>query len=137
MSDKTSQIRQLMALAEQALATAQVNRDVGDFRAAVNRAYYAIFYTASAMLLSVGVERRKHSGVLSAFREHFIKSGMIESDYSSVYGESLVIREDADYAVDIPIDSDMAGVALDQARRFVRRMREFLIEKGFLHETSE
>ena len=35
------------------------------------------------------------------------------------------------------VDSDMAEVALDQARRFVRRMREFLIEKGFWHETSE
>ena len=70
MDTRISRIRQLIALAERALDTAQVNLDVSDWRAAVNRAYYAIFYAASAMLLTKGLERRKHSGVISAFREH-------------------------------------------------------------------
>jgi len=126
-----------MALAEQALNTAQVNLNVGDFRATVNRAYYAIFYAASAMLLTKGLERRKHSGVISAFREHFVKAGLLEMEYSNVYGETLVIREDADYAFEIPIDLDMAETALRQARRFVQRMYEYLVEKGFCNETSE
>lgn len=137
MGGQISRIRQLIALAEQALNTAQVNLDVGDFRAAVNRAYYAIFYAASAMLLTQGIERRKHSGVISAFREHFVKPGLVEAEYSSVYGETLVVREDADYAVEIPIDSDMAETAVHQARHFVQRMREYLVEKGFWDETSE
>jgi uncharacterized protein (UPF0332 family) len=136
MSARTSRIRQLMVLSEQALNTAQVNLDVGDFRATVNRAYYAIFYAASAMLLAKGLERRKHSGVISAFRKHFVKSGLIETEYSNVYGETLVIREDADYAVEILIDSDMAETALRQARRFVRRMHEYLVKEGFWDEPS-
>jgi uncharacterized protein (UPF0332 family) len=132
MDAKTARIRQLMAMAEQAYNTAQVNLDAGDFRATVNRAYYAVFYAASAMLLTKGLERRKHSGVISAFREHFVKPGLIELEYSSIYGETLVIREDADYAVEIPIGRDMAEIALDQGRRFVRRMREYLAEESFL-----
>jgi hypothetical protein len=47
-----------------------------------------------------------------------------------IYGEALVIREDADYAVEIVIDLDMAEMALRQARRFVRRMHEYLRAKG-------
>ncbi len=125
-------IKQLMELAEQALHTAQVNFEVGDFRATVNRAYYAIFYAANAMLLTIGEERRKHSGVISAFRSHFIKSGLIESEYSNIYGETLTIREDADYAIEIPIFADAAGLSLNQARRFVQRISEYLREKGFL-----
>jgi len=82
-----------MVLAEQALNTAQITLSAGDFRAAVNRAYYAVFYAASAMLLTQGIERSKHSGVLSAFRKHFVRPGLIEAEYSSVYGEALVIRE--------------------------------------------
>ncbi len=121
-----------MALAEQALNTAKIDLDVDDYRAAVNRAYYAIFYAASAMLLTKDLERRKHSGVISLFREHFVKAGLIEAEYSSAYGEALVTREDADYAVEIPVDLDMAETALDQARRFVRRMRGYLAEEGFL-----
>jgi uncharacterized cupin superfamily protein len=38
MDAKTARIRQLMAMAEQAFNTAQVNLDAGDFRATVNRA---------------------------------------------------------------------------------------------------
>ncbi len=78
------------------------------------------------MLLTGGVERRRHSGVIGAFREHFVKANLIETEYSSVYGEALVAREDADYAVEIPVDIDMAETALHQARRFVQRMREYL-----------
>lgn len=137
MDAKTSRIGQLIALAEQALDTAQVNLDVDDWRAAVNRAYYAIFYATSAMLLTKGVERRKHSGVISAFRGHFVKPGLIETEYSSVYGETLVVRQDADYAIEIPVDFDMAETALRQARRFVRRMGDYLIEKGFWDEPSK
>jgi uncharacterized protein (UPF0332 family) len=137
MSAVNHRIKQLMALAEQALHTAQANFESGDFRATVNRAYYAIFYTASAMLLTIGEERRKHSGVISAFRNHFVKSGLIEAEYSNIYGETLVIREDADYAVEIPIYADTADLSLNQARRFVGRMSEYLHEKGFGDETIE
>ena len=137
MGRQTSRIKRWMALAEQALNTAQITLDADDFRATVNRAYYAIFYSASAMLLTQGLERRKHSGVISLFREHFVKPGLIEAEYSVVYGETLVVREDADYAVEIPIDRDMAEMALDQARRFVRRMSDYLMEKGFGNAPSE
>jgi uncharacterized protein (UPF0332 family) len=132
MSDRESQIKELIALAEQALRTAQITLDAGDFRATVNRAYYAIFYSASAVLLTQGQERRRHAGVISAFREYMIKTGLIEAEYSHIYGESLVIRENADYAVEIPIDSDMAETALQQARRFVQRMIRHLSETGLL-----
>jgi uncharacterized protein (UPF0332 family) len=84
------------------------------------------------MLLTQGIERRRHSGVMGAFREHLVKSGLIEAQYSNIYGESLVIREDADYAVEIPIDREMAETALDQAHRFVVRMRSYLVEGSFL-----
>jgi uncharacterized protein (UPF0332 family) len=58
-------IKQLISLAEQAPSTAKNNLEAGDSRASVNRACYAVFYAASAMLLTKGIERRKHSGVIS------------------------------------------------------------------------
>ena len=137
MADNVSpRIKQLMSLAEQALNTAQSNLVSGDLRATVNRAYYGIFYTASAMLLTRGIERRRHSGVISAFREHLVKSGLVEAEYSNIYGEAMAVREDADYAVEIPIDVDMAETVLRQARRFLYRMQEYL-QKGFTGDATE
>jgi uncharacterized protein (UPF0332 family) len=137
MSTVNFRIKQLIELAEQALNTAQANFEAGDFRATVNRSYYAIFYTSSAILLTIGEERRKHSGLISAFRNHFVKPGLIEAEYSHIYGEILATREDADYAIEIPINADVAELALDQARRFVQRMSEYLVERGFWDETTE
>jgi len=48
-----------------------------------------------------------------------------------------VAREDADYAVEIPVDLDMAETVLHQARRFVQRMLEYLTRKGFVGEPTE
>jgi uncharacterized protein (UPF0332 family) len=48
--------------AREELETASENIANGHFRAAVSRAYYAVFYIASAALFSQSVERFKHSG---------------------------------------------------------------------------
>ncbi|MFQ5813415.1 MAG: HEPN domain-containing protein [Anaerolineae bacterium] len=60
----------------------------GRYKVALTRAYYAIFYAASAMLLSEDIKRSKHSGVQS-----FIKSGIIEAEYSGIYGAARDARE--------------------------------------------
>jgi uncharacterized protein (UPF0332 family) len=65
----------------------------GKHKVALTRAYYAIFYAASAMLFSEGIKRSKHSGVQSAFRQSFIRSGIIEAEYSDIYGAVRDARE--------------------------------------------
>ena len=138
MDEQTSsRIKHLISLSGQALETAESNLASGDLRATVNRAYYAVFYLATAMLLTKGVERRRHSGILGAFREHFVKTGLIEIEYSSIYGEALIAREDADYAVEIPVDREMATTVLHEATRFVRRMQEYLAQEGVGDEHAE
>jgi uncharacterized protein (UPF0332 family) len=105
--------------------------------ALVSTALTTLFYAANAMLLTIGQERQKHSGVISAFRHHFIKPGIIEAEYSHIYGETLAIRENADYSIEIPINPVMAELAVDQAGRFVKRSVEYLHEKGFWDETTK
>lgn len=72
--------------ARQMLEVAAHNLAAGFYGSAINRAYYAMFYAANALLATKGIARSKHSGVIAAFREHFVKSGLIEVDYSSIYG---------------------------------------------------
>jgi hypothetical protein len=60
-----------------------------EYNGATNRAYYAFFYAASAILLTRDISRSKHSGVLSTFRQYFVKPGLIEVEYSETYGHSI------------------------------------------------
>lgn len=60
------------------LLAAESNIQQGFHSVAISRAYYAMFYAASALLASKGLSRSKHSGVHSAFGEQFVKAGLIE-----------------------------------------------------------
>ena len=59
--------------ARNALQSAHYNLDGGYCGVAANRAYYAFFYAATALLLTLDITRSKHAGVMAAFRERFVK----------------------------------------------------------------
>lgn len=114
------------------LKGAQHNLDGGYFGIAVSRAYYAFLYAASALLLTQDIVRTKHSAVLSAFREHFVKSGLIEKEYSDTFGEAFELRQVADYDMLISTDEEQAQAVLQNAGVFVERISRYLEEGGFL-----
>ena len=94
----------------------------------INRAYYAIFYSANALLLTRGISRSKHSGVIAAFRQYFVRSGLIESEYGDVYGRVMDDRHLSDYDVEVSIDPERARADLADAQRFVERVDRYLQE---------
>ena len=65
MSEK--ELQSLMQRARRSLRSARNLLDDGDHDFAMSRAYYAMFYAATAALLSLEVKRSKHSGVIAAF----------------------------------------------------------------------
>jgi uncharacterized protein (UPF0332 family) len=76
MSDRMerAEIEQYLGLAREELVTARDNLQLGHFRVAVSRAYYAMFYAATALLGSQGLWRSKHQGVIAAFGEHLCEN---------------------------------------------------------------
>lgn len=118
--------------AREELETASENIAHGHFRAAVSRAYYAVFYMASAALFSQSVQRAKHSGVESAFSQFLVKPGYIEPEFSRLYRRARRQREEADYADEPNIDETVARQTLADVERFVDRLERFLREAGVL-----
>jgi uncharacterized protein (UPF0332 family) len=69
------EIRLYIENARETLDAAKVSLE-NDFNvSSVNRTLYAAFYTANALLATLGEARSKHSGVISVFRQRFIKTG--------------------------------------------------------------
>jgi uncharacterized protein (UPF0332 family) len=116
----------------EALAGCQYNLDGGFFGIAVNRAYYAVFYAASALLATRGLARGKHSGTVSAFRQLFVKPGLIDSEYSDIYGSLMDDRHVSDYDMDGTIEPERAESDVQEARRFVARIEDFMRQDGWL-----
>ncbi len=118
--------------AHQMIEVAGHNLADGVYGSAINRAYYAIFYAANALLATRGLARSKHSGVIAAFRERFVKPGLIESEYSRIYGRAMDDRHIGDYDIRRTITANRAKDDLCDARRFVSRIETYLIEVEWL-----
>ncbi len=121
-----------MQHAREMLEVAAHNLAEGFSGSAVNRAYYAIFYAANAMLRTKGVSRSKHSGVIAAFRQQFVKPGLLEVEYSDIYGRVMDNRQVSDYDVEVPTAPKVAADDLRDARRFVNRSEKYLQEEEWL-----
>jgi uncharacterized protein len=126
------QIKLYLHHAHRALEAARLTLDHDFYDAAINRAYYAIFYAATALLLTRNITRAKHSGVVSAFREQFVKTGLIETEYSDLYGTVMESRINSDYEVTLMADSATAEKALDAAERFLQRAGSYLREQEWV-----
>ncbi len=130
--NKRYQIQSYLAHAHESLESGASSLENGFYATAINRAYYAIFYATSGLLLTRDLIRGKHSSVLAAFRQHFVRPGLIEAEYSDLYGDVMDARVDSDYDVTFTADPATAAEKLNDARRFVERITRYLQENGWL-----
>ena len=66
------EIKSLIERAKKYLKSAEILLKEEDYESSVSRTYYAMFYSAQAMLLTKGLSFSSHKGVISAFGEHFV-----------------------------------------------------------------
>jgi uncharacterized protein (UPF0332 family) len=89
-----------------------------------------MFYAVSGLLASIGITRSKHSGVIAAFREKFIKTGLIEVEYGDIFGVGFDARQESDYELVPLIDHDLALKRLQDAQRLVDQIEDYLKSAG-------
>ncbi|MDZ7696704.1 MAG: HEPN domain-containing protein [Deltaproteobacteria bacterium] len=111
--------------AREDMETARELVDLGRYRAAVNRAYYAIFGITTALLLTEKIERSKHTGVESALIQHFVKKELIEPEYGKIYDYIRKKREESDYSARITIDERTARKVVRDAQKYITRIMEY------------
>lgn len=106
-----------------ALRSARLDLRDGDVDGAVNRSYYAMLNAAQAGLLRAGVPEDKlpktHSGLISAFGEHVVKSGKVDPEFGRSINKTEALRLRADYT-GVELDTTTAEEVLVSAERFVQ-----------------
>ena len=83
--------------AVQTFNDAQRNLNYGMFSVAANRLYYAFYYAASALLISIKIEAHSHSGVQSMMHLHFVKTGLLTESDGVLMRRLFVMRQSSDY----------------------------------------
>lgn len=121
-------VRYWLAQAREALASARSEAAAARFNFAVNRAYYAGFYAASAVLLSQGWKFVKHSGVRAALHRHLVKTGRIGLELGQSYDLLFQRRGQADYAELAAFDQPQVAEMIQKAEEFVGEIERILAQ---------
>lgn len=132
MPDPKDNLRLYMENAHEVLDVARLNLGNDYYGSACNRAYYAVFYAASALLFSKGMSFGKHSAVLSAFRQHFIKTGELDVKWSEIYQRIMSHRQIGDYDINLRVEKEQAVGDVRDAQAFVEEVEQWLRKQNLL-----
>jgi len=94
-------------------------------KTSVNRSYYAIFYAMRALLALERFDSKKHSGIISSFRQKFIKTGKLEPMLSDIIGAAFDVRNDSDYEDFYVVSEDEAKLQAENATKFVAAIQNY------------
>lgn len=109
--------------ADAALTSAASEIAARRYEFAANRAYYACFYGASAVLLLAGRKFARHSGVRGSVHQELIKTGLLDARWGKAYDRMFETRQAADYLELFELNEPQAAELLDLARGFVAEMK--------------
>ena len=119
-----------LVLAAETLSAAEYLFFGGYSNDAVSRAYYAMFYAARALLASHNLHPKGHKGLILQFGLEFVKTGFIEETYGRALSHAKERRETVDYNIEAEMTPEEAGIIIDDAERFIKRVQKALDEMG-------
>ena len=109
----------LLEKAQRSLTGANILIESDLAELAVSRAYYAMFYVASAFLLEKGLSFSSHSAVIGAFGREFARDNGEFREFHRFLINSQDMRNRSDYDLDTNISTDDARNQILIAKKFV------------------
>jgi len=108
--------------AHESLDSAKSEKAAGRLTFAMNRAYYACFYSASAVLMCMGKQFKKHTGVKSGVRQFMIKEGFLDASWGRFYSRIFESRQRGDYIGLVEFSIEETEEAITDSEQFVKIM---------------
>ena len=113
------------------------NLENKNFSQSINRSYYSMFHAVRALLALESYDSKKHSGIISYFAQHFIKTGIIEPEYSKMLTGAFKIRNACDYDDFYIAAYQDAKMQYENAGKFITGIEKYLEEYFKLPNVSK
>jgi len=115
--------RRLLDKSERAIQAGRALLDSVGAEFAAGRAYYAMFYTAEALLHERDQQFSKHSAVHAAYGKEFARSGLLDPKFHRWLLNAFAARLQDDYEADIMVSEERVEEMLTEAREFLAAAR--------------
>lgn len=120
------QIRLILEKAGESLDAARILAEHGYLDFAASRTYYAMFYTAEALLLSKGISFSSHAAVISNYGKEFSKTGELDPSFHKYLIAAQDLRSQGDYSFGLGVSESNLHQALVWASEFLRAATVYL-----------
>ena len=115
----TPQQQALLHKAARSIQSAIGQNETGFSEFAASRAYYAMFYIASAFLGGEGLAFSSHAAVIAAFGQQFVRTSRVPVEFHRYLINAQDTRNKADYNVEPNITQADAVQLIARAEQFL------------------
>lgn len=112
--------------ARSAHQAAQLLRNSGLYNDALNRLYYALYHVVTALLLSAGIEPRRHRALPGLLGTHF--GNLLGPAELAVVARAATWRDLADYERTWQADAEVTAQAFAEIEPLMDRVRQLLLQ---------
>lgn len=114
------------------LKSAKILFAAEEYKAANNRAYYAIFHSLNAVHALSGAAYKRHKDAIGNFNKEYVKNGIFPREIGRKIGEAEEIRHASDY-------DDFYIASKEESARQIAVAEEFilLVEKYCMAQTEK
>lgn len=120
------EIKSFVGKARKFIESSKVLLEIKDYDSVVSRTYYAMFLITEALLLTKNLAPKSHSGLISLFGEHFVKTNIFSKEMGRQLNRAYDKRLIGDYGTSIIINKNEAQGLLDIGQNFVENIAEYL-----------
>ncbi|MBS1250719.1 MAG: hypothetical protein MAG431_02314 [Chloroflexi bacterium] len=116
----------LLDKTERFIRSAQLLAEDGDLDSAASRLYYSMFYIAEVLLDAIGLSFSSHRAVMSAYGQHFAKTGELDSRFHQALISAFSQRQLGDYQANSGLEQEDIELMLTNAKDFLAASRKWL-----------
>lgn len=103
---------------EDAKSLAKIN----SWDSAMNRLYYACFYSVLALFSKHNLNSRTHSGVKTRLSLHFVKTGLLDKESGLLFGDLFDLRQRGDYGDFFELEEKDIIPVIPRVEEFIKKI---------------
>ena len=111
------------------LESAKILLKESQFKDSLSRSYYAMFSAVRSLLALKELDSRKHSGIISLFNQHFVKTNIIDISTGRILKKAQYSRERSDYGDYIEITFEEATNQVNNAESLIIEIKKVLVDE--------
>ena len=126
-NDKSALIKYRIHRADETIVEAKEVLELNHLILAVNRIYYACFYSVEALMLTRDFSTKNHGVLKGEFNKAFIHSGVLDKKYYKILSNAFENRQTGDYGDFVKFNKDEVLNSLIEAEDFVTEINKTVL----------